>query len=749
MRSTSQLILAFVFFSTAMTTHCWAENQEISRVKKLAEEDVRRVLDPLIERYCKDQCKLLSIKAEVDLMVPDEVTPGFEDLQTESIDLAASQVTATILVDQMLGPNTLTNLTELLRTHLDGLDFPVILEKKIAHFPQPLSSAARVIELKRRLSTEFKETLESLFNKFCPDRCILADFNLQAEAVNLEEAQYGSTDEFIQEGDTAIKIKGISAKILMDQSLSPVEQSDIIEMARLKTSRFKNVDLSSKSLSFPQPGKTGGRGIASSSGSNDSRTSSSSSSETEQRQEKLVRIEKIERVENGDAVQKKLDEFQFYALIFGCSLFGLIILLYSTTFLPSKPKDSVQRIVQSLASDSISSKAPSTYLGGSVRGDLSKEDQALLITKRYQIEDLKEQLMKIFAEQPRVAKFVFTKVLTEEGVEITSQYLDLFGESVVMDMLKDPSIQSDLAELMDFYAKNPMDLTDDEKLDLLKKLYNRTVAAKLAVMGNRSSNLFDFLMEMDALQILDLMKGESLTVKAVVLTQIDAQKRTSAYSKLDADTRMRLLTELSRIDHLPRDYIFNISQALKRKRTENPRLNTESLPGSEVLVSLLERTGHEIQRSVVKSLESSNPDSARNVKNKLVSIETLTYLRDQQLLEVILSLRHEELLTFLKGTTKEIKATIFSKAPKELVQELEEDITSLTTLSREGYHSVERKIINRVKTMANDGILNLIEVNERMFGVSSSILRDIAEAAPAFEETETRERTVVKRAAGW
>ena len=347
-----------------------------------------------------------------------------------------------------------------------------------------------------------------------------------------------------------------------------------------------------------------------------------------------------------------------------------------------------------------------------------------------------------------MAKQVFSRVLTEEGVEVTSQYIDLFGESIVLDMLRDPSLQSDLAELMEFYAKNPQQTKDEEKIELLRKLQNRTIAGKLVVLGSRSSNLFDFLVEMDGQQILELIRTESLTVKSIVLTQVDPQRRQAIYTQLDEDTRMKLLTELSRIDYLPRDYIFNVANASKRKRRDNPRLNTEALPGSEVLVNLLERTGVGIQRSVVKNLEISSPESARTVKSKLVSLDTLKFLRDGQLLEVVLSLKHDELLQFLKGAPQEIKATVFNKSPKELVVEIEEELDVLGTISRETYQGIERKVINRMKMMAHEGLINLVETNERMF-TDSHYDSTHGDYAHSQSQADASTSTVIKKVAGW
>ena len=349
----------------------------------------------------------------------------------------------------------------------------------------------------------------------------------------------------------------------------------------------------------------------------------------------------------------------------------------------------------------------------------------------------------MFATQPKVAKHVFTRVLTELGIETTAKYIHIFGDSVVVDMLRDPSLQSDLNQLLEFYAKNPIEMDDEERFDLLKRLHNRAVAGKLSVMGSRSSHLFEFLTDMDGLQILELVRNESLTVKAIVITQCDSQKRGQIFSQIDEDTRFKLLTELSRIDYLPRDYINNVANALKRKRRENPKLNTEALPGSEVLLTLLEKTDSDVQKSVLKNLEVSNPDSARHVRTKLVSLDTLKYLRDGHVLEVVLGLRHDELLLFLKGTPADVKVAIFNKAPRDLVADLEEELQQNIQVTRESYQAVERKIINRIKLMAAEGLINLNETNERMFSDQSAGLHQAAD-----ERTKVNAQNL-RKVAGW
>lgn len=779
----------------------YARINQAEITQKTAETQVRHLLEPVLEKYCRDDCKLMSVSVNVEMTSANELAPGFDDVDGKSISLAPASAQAKLMINDKVGSVSRGKLLDLIQQYLETLDYPVKISTQLVHFPEPIEAAGKISEIRERVAKQFKGTIDELFNQACPGQCMLTDFNIQTEAVNTEEAQYGSPGEFVQEGNTAVRIKDISATLLIDDALSPEERTSVLEMAKLKTNYIKHVSLSGKALKFPHPANLGGnmagggwganglngnRSLASEqknnstseSKTNNASTSNNTNTESKQeskqetrqeskqetkqethqdtrqesknethqdtRQERFERFEKIERVENGDAVQNELKKFKLYGLIFFASIIGLLIFIAVAIFRQKGGFSTVHRVIQSMTADPLG--APQPGAGASAEGGAGgahapgSDDRATALAKRYEAEALLEELSRIFANQPKVAKQVFSRILSEDGVEITAQYLHLFGEGILVDLLRDPSLQGDLNELTDYFSKTTIEINDSDKLELLQALRNRTVAGKIFVLGSRSTNLFDFLAEMDGQQILELIRNESLTVKSIVLTQCDAQKRTTVYAHVDEDTRMKLLTELSRIDYLPRDYIANVAHALKRKSRENPKLNTEALPGSEVLLSLLERTGTEMQKTVVRNLESSNPESARAIKGKLVSAETLRYLRDNQLLEVILSLKHDELLQFLKGASESIRRMIFSKSPKDLIAELEEELAALGAVSREAYQAVERKILNRVKMMANEGIINLVETNDRMFqdaGKSTGVI----ETGP--------DPATLKKVAGW
>lgn len=744
-------------------------------VKKRAESQIKNIVEPILAQYCKEQCKFINAQVEIDLAVEENVAPGFEDVPSTAT-LAPAAAKVSLLIDKNMGKATQTNILNLVKESLKTLDYSVDVNYTTTAFPQPATTSYKVAELRERVTRDIKDQLTSLMNQFCPKHCMLGSFEVRSDVVNPEDVDYGSSQDYFVDGSAAIKVNNVNAVFMVDESLSTAEANSLVQMAKLKLSNIKWLDIGAQSVKFPNP-DTATNKVAGNSGNpsageggesernpasetlgvkskteetKDQKFSSltqdeqtlkqlqelnktetnqlntdhkkttqennqSSTSENNSKEEKYSRIEKIERVENGDAVQQVLDKFKMYGIVLSSVILALLLTLVAISFRSLFWEGKGAKGGDSASSSKSHDHGNRGSSLGSEASSLTNDEKASIFAKRVEANQLHTELTQVFSEQPKVAKHVFGQVLTEEGVETTGQYIAIFGESVMFDLLKDPGLQADLSELMDFYARNTFDINDEERLQLLRKLHHRTVSSKMALHSSRSAALFDFLAEMDAPQIFEMIKNESNTVKAIVLTQCDTKKRQVIFANHDDAIRLKLMTELSRIDHLPKNYIFNVASALRRKKAENPRLNTEALPGTDVLVSFLERSSMATQRNIIQQLMSQSGDILQNLKTKLVSVETLRFMKDIHLVEVITFIKHDELIQFLQGCTHEVRDAVLMKAPQDLTAELRDELSLAEPVSKEAYLQVERKVLNRIKVMANQGSVNLAEVNERMF----------------------------------
>ena len=220
---------------------------------------------------------------------------------------------------------------------------------------------------------------------------------------------------------------------------------------------------------------------------------------------------------------------------------------------------------------------------------------------------------------------------------------------------------------------------------------------------------------MDAGQIYNLIADEKAQVQSIVLTQIDHQKRMAVFDMFEGMGKVGLMAELSRADAIPKEYLFNVAQALGNKVRTSPEFDTEQVRSSEILLDLMEKSDLFQQRELMRTLQAQNPETARAIKMKLVTLEILPFLKSGILIELILGLDRKDLVTFLVGAHDRTRNLLLSKAPPELAESWVEEIQSAGMVDDSNYRLVELKILNRIRSFASSGIVNLLQVNDVIF----------------------------------
>ena len=81
-------------------------------------------------------------------------------------------------------------------------------------------------------------------------------------------------------------------------------------------------------------------------------------------------------------------------------------------------------------------------------------------------------------------------------------------------------------------------------------------------MSSKSNEKYEFLNRMDAGQIYNLIADEKPQVQAIALTQLEQQKRMAVFDMFEGMGKVNLMAELSRADAIPKEYLFNVAQAL-------------------------------------------------------------------------------------------------------------------------------------------------------------------------------------------
>jgi flagellar motor switch protein FliG len=643
-------------------------------IKRGLEERVTAALERVIETYCPEQCVLSSVSAdgrlvtidEASLLKPEQIVRD----RSGQVNLKVEAVDAEVSMDSDLSPENRTKIANIMRAKTRFVS-PVHIEVNAVAFPESFNA-------QREREKE----------------------QAQARAKDRDEDLAREREMLATEAKDPYGLEKLRQTLMMFRELASTKE---IVTSTTLTSQNSTVDKSS-------------------SASKEVSASSSSSKESESK-----KTEAESKSTLGEGGWEKFAIIGGGLLLLAGLVFALVMRLagasrdarlmmeaVTTSRRGSAPFGASEGFGQTEANQAPSAAEP--------RGLTAEQRRDLVLRMRN--DELREELIKIFFESPRVAKETFSRLLQEQGVEETARYVHIFGHVVVFELLGDPNLQRDLNDLSEFFHNAAFSFTPEEENKLLLSLKTRVTANEIRVLSRKQMDKFDFLSKLDANQIYSLIADEKAQVQSIVLTQLDHKRRRAVFDLYEGQLKLDLMRELCRAEALPKEYLSNVARSLSKKISGRPEFDTQNLRASEILLELLEKAPLDEQKNLMQNLVDSNPEGARGIKLRLVTIEIMPYLKDGHLLEIVLGMERSDLISFLAGTREHIRALILSKAPEELAESWIEELSNVRRVDEQNYRLVEMKVLNRIRYLASEGLINVLDINELIFARSSGTSKD-------------------------
>lgn len=620
------------------------------------------------------------------------------------------------------------------------------------------------VELRRKIS----QTVKGVLARYCPERCLLKSVDLTTALITAPDAElYRENQVFFQRNKPyGLKIGGVEVGLLVDSGLSEGNRANLQAVVSGALGYVSPVEVKADAKAFPESfarrsqreqlessdpygleklknmltmfkelagtkeiitnntstSEKTSESTAKESSSTTSSTAKESTSQTSLSEKNLLEKNSSSKVDGKD--QGFLGRFTNEEIL-GYSAGALVLIALLLVFISrfSKAKKDASEMMLNMSTLPAGGAARgagtghdgSDMLGDGGQGGGSGQVTVGAMSEALRLSQLKNELIKLFLDNPKVAKETFSRLLKEDGVEETAKYVAIFGHLIVFELLGDPSLHRDLYELSEYYHRSSYNFSIADQLELLGKLKTRCTASEIKVLATKSTDNFEFLNKLAGPQIYKLIYDEKINVQAIALTQLDRKRRRSVFDLYQGDTKILLLSELSKADTIPKEFLYNVAKVLKKKVQSSPEFDAENLRTSDILLDLLEKAQLVEQKSLMATLAKNNPDTARSLKTKLVSIQLLPYLKDGHLLELFLGMEQEDLLSFLAGTEEHIRELIIDKAPAELAESWQEDLMNFGGVDEQTFRQKEIQVLNRVRNMANNGTINLLDINERIF----------------------------------
>lgn len=768
------LVAVAIFYSNSLL----ASSPAAYRLVQESELSAKQKISSILSKYCGESCEVMHVAATVDETNAAVEELGFESVVGESgTHLTVSNMLAEIQVDDRVTAADKERLNKLIINGLRSLASSVQVKWSTVAIPQIGVTSEVEERLKQQIYQRISNGVQSVIDTYCSDECILSNIIVDGRLISPDDARGINERELVRDKGSRgiLRLDNVDIDISIDEKISEENRKKIYSLLKARTKFAYPVNINLTAVDFPSTSikekssqqqdpwgldrlrqtlqifrdLAGTKEIitnTTSQSSHESKSDLKSTNESQSTQNikelhsnkeslSTTSSEKSNSTElskasetsiNSSALKQEGSQNVEYALYIGGFLLlaGIVVALIMR--FSSAAKDAKYMIESANVSGNQSGQSRSNNnmsnsgdgmvnSSGLATGGQSGVQSSEKLSLRFKIESLREEILRIFTDSPKVARDVFTRMLQEDGVEITSKYVHVFGPLVVFELMNDPSLQRDIYDLSEYYHKSTFHFSDEQTFELLSSLKIKITASEIKLLTRRRAEQFDFLQNLDASQVYMLINEEKPQVQGIVLTQLNHQRRRAVFDMYDGPVKVALMRELCRADAIPKEYLANVAKALHRKVLSRNEFDTEQLRSNDILFDLLEKSPLVDQRALMADLVRSNPEAARGIKLKLVTVEMLPYLKDGHLLELVMGLEREDLLAFLVGSQEHIRDLLLSKAPHELAQSWIEDIEQMTGVEESTYRLAELKIMNRLRTLANNGAIRLLDINDRIF----------------------------------
>ena len=219
---------------------------------------------------------------------------------------------------------------------------------------------------------------------------------------------------------------------------------------------------------------------------------------------------------------------------------------------------------------------------------------------------------------------------------------------------------------------------------------------------------FEFLTDLNDEQLIALLDKEETPVIAMILAQLEPDKKMVILNKLEPTVKGEVLIELGSLDDIPLEGIIEVGARLKEKSTYLPRTAEFSRGGAKEIADMLGDMSSKEQERYMQTLQNEDPDLYAAVKMFFLTFDDIIekFPSDVQR-TLFVSFDLGKLAYAVKGLDQEVVDGIIETQPAKR-QAMFEPIEGPVT--KREVDEARKEIVAAAKELEKSGELNIEDI---------------------------------------
>ena len=244
------------------------------------------------------------------------------------------------------------------------------------------------------------------------------------------------------------------------------------------------------------------------------------------------------------------------------------------------------------------------------------------------------------------------------------------------------------------YARNLLEkaLGKDKTNEILRRLE-----------GSMKKTGFGMLKSIDPKQLSNFIQNEHPQTISLILTQLNSQSAAAILSELSPELQSDVSYRIATMEKISPDIVNELEGVLEKQFADVGARDLSVSGGTKTIAEILNLIEASSEKSIMESIETTNPDLAAEIKNLMFVFEDLILLDNRSIQRVLKEVETKDLAIALKAASDEVKGKIFTNVSERVASMIKEEMEYMGPMRLSDVEATQQKVVETIRRLQEEG----------------------------------------------
>lgn len=243
----------------------------------------------------------------------------------------------------------------------------------------------------------------------------------------------------------------------------------------------------------------------------------------------------------------------------------------------------------------------------------------------------------------------------------------------------------------------------DYATKMLERALGRAKAEEIVqrIAATSEAVPFSFLREIDPIMLLNFLQREHPQTIALILSHLPAERASEVLQGLAPELQAEVSVRVATMNRTVPEVVHEVEGVLRKRLASmiRPDQAFTEVGGLEALVRMLKQVDRGTEKIILDSLERSDPKLADDIKKQMFVFDNITLLDDRSIQRVLREVETKDLGLALKGSSEEVRESIFRNMSERAAKMLEEDMAAHGPVRLRHVEEAQGRIVSIIRKL--------------------------------------------------